>query len=134
MKKNTKVLNHTIILFDGVCNLCNGFVQFIIERDKDEYFKFASLQSEAAKEILKPFGLDNESLNTVILVEKGKEVDLKNLSQPFWKKDSARTNKDHHGLGLSLVKLYTNLLGGDLRFSLSEGNQYKAVVEMSALS
>jgi predicted DCC family thiol-disulfide oxidoreductase YuxK len=64
-------LNHSVILFDGVCNLCNGFVQFTIERDKDQYFKFASLQSEAAKEILAPFGLDNQSLSTVILVENG---------------------------------------------------------------
>jgi predicted DCC family thiol-disulfide oxidoreductase YuxK len=64
-------LNHSVILFDGVCNLCNGFVQFTIERDKDQYFKFASLQSEAAKEILASFGLDNRSLSTVILVENG---------------------------------------------------------------
>ena len=63
---------HPILLFDGVCNLCNGFVQFIIERDEDQYFKFASLQSEVAKEILKPFGLDNQTLSTVILVENGK--------------------------------------------------------------
>ncbi|MGB0863499.1 MAG: thiol-disulfide oxidoreductase DCC family protein [Saprospiraceae bacterium] len=65
-------MKHTVILFDGVCNLCNGFVQFTIERDKDQYFKFASLQSEVAKEILKPFGLDNQTLSTVILVENGK--------------------------------------------------------------
>lgn len=64
-------MNHSVILFDGVCNLCNGFVQFTIERDKDEYFKFASLQSDAAKEILEPFGLANQSLSTVILVENG---------------------------------------------------------------
>jgi predicted DCC family thiol-disulfide oxidoreductase YuxK len=64
-------LNHSVILFDGVCNLCNGFVQFTIERDKDQYFKFASLQSDTAKEILASFGLDNQSLSTVILVENG---------------------------------------------------------------
>lgn len=64
-------MNHSVILFDGVCNLCNGFVQFTIERDKDQYFKFASLQSDTAKEILASFGLDNQSLSTVILVENG---------------------------------------------------------------
>ena len=35
---------HPILLFDGVCNLCNGAVQFIIERDEDGFFRFASLQ------------------------------------------------------------------------------------------
>lgn len=41
-----------IILFDGVCNLCNGFVQFIIKRDKLYIFRFASLQSDFAKGLL----------------------------------------------------------------------------------
>ena len=41
--------NQKIIFFDGVCNLCNGFVQFIINRDKNKVFLFAPLQSEAAK-------------------------------------------------------------------------------------
>lgn len=41
--------NHAIILFDGVCNLCNSSVQFIIKNDTYNHFKFASLQSEFAK-------------------------------------------------------------------------------------
>ena len=36
-----------VVLFDGVCNLCNGFVQFVIPRDPDAYFRFAALDSEA---------------------------------------------------------------------------------------
>jgi predicted DCC family thiol-disulfide oxidoreductase YuxK len=43
---------HDIILFDGVCNLCNGVVKFIIQHDKNAHFKFASLQSAFAKELL----------------------------------------------------------------------------------
>lgn len=41
-----------IILFDGVCNLCNGAVQFIIKRDKARYFRFASLQGETGRRLL----------------------------------------------------------------------------------
>ena len=48
-------MNDSIILFDGVCNLCNGFVQFVIARDKKNKFKFGSIQSEGAKKILEPF-------------------------------------------------------------------------------
>ena len=43
---------HSIILFDGVCNLCNAAVQFVIKRDKKNQFLFASLQSEEGKLIL----------------------------------------------------------------------------------
>ena len=43
---------HAVVLFDGVCNLCNGFVQFIIPRDPAAYFRFAALSSEAATRVL----------------------------------------------------------------------------------
>jgi predicted DCC family thiol-disulfide oxidoreductase YuxK len=62
----------SIILFDGVCNLCSWFVIFIIKRDKNSRFKFALLQSEAAKKILEPFGLPAGDLKTLVLVENGK--------------------------------------------------------------
>lgn len=61
-----------VILFDGVCNVCNGFVQFMIPRDPKGYFKFASLQSEIGQQILKAYDLPAEELSTVILVEGGK--------------------------------------------------------------
>ena len=68
----TTKMEHSLILFDGVCNLCNGFVQFVIERDKNAKFMFASLQSEAAQNILKPFDFSIEELKTIVLVENGK--------------------------------------------------------------
>ena len=61
-----------IVLFDGVCNLCNGSVRFIIKRDPDGVFKYAPLQSEAAKEILREFGLPSGKLESLILIEDGK--------------------------------------------------------------
>lgn len=58
----------TVILFDGVCNLCSGSVQFVIKHDPDAYFKFASLQSDYGQQQLQRFGLDQESLYSIILV------------------------------------------------------------------
>lgn len=64
--------NHGILLFDGVCNLCNGFVQFVIKRDRKGYFKFASLQSDVGKELLEKHDLPVEEISTVVLIEGGK--------------------------------------------------------------
>ena len=61
-------MHDSIILFDGICNLCNGFVQFVIRHDKKNKFKFASLQSEGAKKLLEPFQFPLEELNTIVLV------------------------------------------------------------------
>ena len=61
-----------IILFDGVCNFCNGSVNFIIERDKTGYFKFAPLQSEAGEKLLQENGVDKAQTDSVILIEDGK--------------------------------------------------------------
>ena len=58
-----------IILFDGVCNVCNGFVNFLIPRDTKNHFRFGSLQSDQAKELLKTFSHSSNDLSTVILVE-----------------------------------------------------------------
>lgn len=57
-----------VILFDGVCNLCSGAVQFIIRRDTAARYRFASLQSVAAKSLLKDFNI-SEELKTFILIE-----------------------------------------------------------------
>lgn len=61
-----------ILFFDGVCNLCNGAVQWFIIRDKNDKLKFASLQSDLAKELLPSVGVDPSSLSSLILLENGK--------------------------------------------------------------
>jgi len=66
-----KTQDKPIIFFDGVCNLCNSSVQFILKRDKNELFLFSSLQSDASKEILLQYKLENLALNTIILLEDG---------------------------------------------------------------
>lgn len=61
-----------ILLFDGVCNLCNASVQFILIRDAKALFRFASLQSPTGQALQKFVGLPVGEINTVILFEKGK--------------------------------------------------------------
>lgn len=63
--------HHALVLFDGVCNLCNGFVNFIIDRDPKGYFKFAALQSEEAQPYLEDLGLQDDALESVVLIEGG---------------------------------------------------------------
>lgn len=58
-----------IILFDGVCNFCNFWVNFIIDRDKNDKFRFASLQSEASQDLLQQFNLSTTDFDTFILIE-----------------------------------------------------------------
>ncbi len=64
-----------IIFFDGVCNLCNGAVQFIIKYDKLNIFKFASLQSEVGEQMLNPYGLSACKLTSIVLLQNGKVYD-----------------------------------------------------------
>ena len=63
-----------IVLFDGVCNLCDGFVQFIIKRDPSAHFSFGTLQSDKAQELLKDTDLRPEDLKTVIYLRGDKTL------------------------------------------------------------
>ncbi|MDN3594035.1 thiol-disulfide oxidoreductase DCC family protein [Zunongwangia endophytica] len=63
--------NKKIVLFDGVCNLCNDAVIFIIKHDKKDQFRFASLQGEIGKQLLEERGLDPNYLDSIILIEPG---------------------------------------------------------------
>lgn len=58
-----------VLLFDGVCNLCTGSVQWIIEHDPEGQFQFASLQSEAGQTLLAAFGLPTDEFDSVVLIE-----------------------------------------------------------------
>lgn len=80
-----------IILFDGVCNLCNKSAQFILKHDKKKHFLFASLQSDAAVNLLLQFNSNISNLSSIILIENGKVYEkstavlriARNLS-PVW--------------------------------------------------
>lgn len=62
-----------LILFDGVCNLCNASVQYVIQHDKNNVFLFAALQSEAGLEIIKKYNIDTTKTDSILLYtpEKG---------------------------------------------------------------
>ncbi|MBL3656396.1 thiol-disulfide oxidoreductase DCC family protein [Fulvivirga sediminis] len=66
-----------IIFFDGVCNLCNGFVNYIIDRDTQKQFVFASLQSEQSKNILQNYDFDPSRLSSVALLQSNGELLVK---------------------------------------------------------
>ena len=59
----------SVVLFDGICNFCNGAVHFIIDRDPKRNFRFASLQSAAGQRLLARHHLDPENLSTLVLIE-----------------------------------------------------------------
>jgi len=61
-----------VLLFDGVCNLCNASVQWILKRDRKGVFKFAALQSDTGQELLRQFGFSEKNFDTVVLVTDGR--------------------------------------------------------------
>lgn len=61
-----------IILFDGVCNLCEQSVQFVLRRDRKGIFKFASLQSTIGQQLLQHYGLNTTELSSFVLIDNGK--------------------------------------------------------------
>ena len=61
-----------ILLFDGVCNLCNGVVQFVIKNDPEGKYQFASLQSGKGQELLEKYNLPTDAFESFVLVEDNK--------------------------------------------------------------
>ena len=59
-----------IILFDGVCNLCNNFVPFLIKYDKNNIFHFAAMQTKAGENIMQEYGVLNDR-KSIILIKQG---------------------------------------------------------------
>jgi predicted DCC family thiol-disulfide oxidoreductase YuxK len=70
-------VEYPVILFDGVCNLCSGAVRFIVERDPEGIFRFASLQSQAGRQLLRDYGVEPHAgdPDTVILIDHGRALD-----------------------------------------------------------
>ncbi len=62
-------IKQAIILFDGVCNFCNGTVNFIIKRDKKKRFRFAPLQSEIGQKFVREYALNE--VDSVVLIKNG---------------------------------------------------------------
>lgn len=70
--ENETVEPDNVVLFDGVCNLCNRYVRFVIERDPDALFRFAPMQSPAGARLLRRHGYVPENLDTFVLLKGGR--------------------------------------------------------------
>jgi predicted DCC family thiol-disulfide oxidoreductase YuxK len=68
---NGEILGQRIILFDGVCNLCNGSVRFILKWEKEPCFQFASIQSETGQDLLEWCGLARSFSQAIVLIDRG---------------------------------------------------------------
>lgn len=62
----------SLVVFDGVCNLCSALVQFVIRHDPAAKFRFAAIQSEIGREISQSYGLDPADLQTFVFISDGK--------------------------------------------------------------
>ena len=111
--------NKKIILFDGVCNLCDKSVQFIIKHDKKDVFRFVALQSDLGKKIIKHIGIDTTKTDSIILYQPGMAY--------FYKAEAAlKIAKELGGIYiiLSLFSVLPNSLS-NLVYDWIAKNRYK---------
>ncbi len=69
--------NKQLVLFDGVCNLCNDAINYVIKHDKNNVFMFAPLQSETGKQIIEKFNIDTRKMDSILLYSSGNELTYK---------------------------------------------------------
>ncbi|CAN5310021.1 DUF393 domain-containing protein [soil metagenome] len=108
-----------IILFDGVCNFCNDSVNFIIERDKNDVFRFASLQSATGRKLTSERGLDPDALNSIVLIEPG---------VAYYQRSTAALEISKHLAGGYSILQYLSFLPEGLRdgaYNIIAKNRYK---------
>ncbi len=107
-----------IVLFDGVCNLCNGIVQFLIQRDTKGIFRFASLQSDIGKTLLAQYNLSIDAMNTIVFIEN---------KQAFTHSTAALKIASHLGLLWSWTKLFWLLPKTlrDIGYNWISNNRYR---------
>ena len=72
--------NKKLILFDGVCNLCNASVQYVIKNDKDDVFRYAALQSEVGQSLLKKHKIDTKKTDSILLYSPDKGISYKSTA------------------------------------------------------
>ncbi len=113
-----------LIVYDGVCGLCNGFIKFVINSDKNHKFVFTPLQSEIGKKVLALHGLDVSTLNTVYLVKNLGENNESVLS----KSQAAFFVMQTAGGFLFQIIALGRLLGpaiGNMLYDMVAANRYK---------
>ncbi len=82
---------YNIVLFDGHCNLCNGFIQFLIRNDKNDSLRYANLQSEMGKSLSNKFDLNTIELDSIIFISENRAyikskavLNIVKLLRPSW--------------------------------------------------
>ena len=111
--------NKKIILFDGVCNLCNSSVQFAIKRDENDIFRYAAIQSETGKKLLDERNIDTNEIDSIILIEP-------NIA--YYTKSTAalEIGKDLKGLGtISSILLWLPESFRNIVYDFVAANRYK---------
>ncbi len=108
-----------IILFDGVCNLCNGSIQFVIKRDRDDVFRYAALQSEAGQRLVSERNIDLSKVDSILVIEPG---------VAYFTKSDAALNIGRHLKGYRTISTLLHLIPSVLRniiYDLIARNRYK---------
>ena len=111
--------NKKIILFDGVCNLCNSSVQFAIKRDENDIFRYAAIQSETGKKLLAERNIDTNEMDSIILIEP-------NIA--YYTKSTAALEIGKHLKGLSTISSILLWLPESFRnivYDFVAANRYK---------
>jgi predicted DCC family thiol-disulfide oxidoreductase YuxK len=110
--------HNPILLFDGVCNLCNGAVKFIIKADKKGKFKLASLQSESGQALLKRFNLPRENFTSFVFID-GEKCHLRSSAV-------LRVLRELGGVWkVFFIFIIVPKPLGDFIYNLIAGNRYK---------
>ncbi|WP_250436377.1 thiol-disulfide oxidoreductase DCC family protein [Hanstruepera flava] len=69
-----------LILFDGVCNLCNSSIQYVIKHDKKDHFLFAPLQSEIGQNIINHYNIDTSKVDSILVYSEEKGISYKSTA------------------------------------------------------
>jgi predicted DCC family thiol-disulfide oxidoreductase YuxK len=113
-----------IVLYDGVCGLCNRSVQFLLKHDKQARFRFASLQSDFAGKVLGRHGLDPKDLDTVHVVENYDQPDERVLQRSDAVLRAGRELGGFWGASSSVARVIPRPLR-DLVYKLVATNRYR---------
>lgn len=104
MKIEDLPIGKKIILFDGICNLCDSVVQFVIKHDSKDVFRFVPLQSELGLSIIKHIAIDTSKVDSIILYEPGTAY--------YHKAEAALKISGHLGGIYSLLNVFSVLPKG----------------------
>ena len=116
--------SNPIILYDGVCGLCNRLVQFLLKHDREGRLRFASLQSEFAAKVLGRHGIDPKDLDTVHVVENYDQPDERVLQRSDAILRAGRELGGFYGASSTIARVVPRPLR-DLVYRLVATNRYR---------